>query len=476
MLTAMTLTGFATLSLGRIAASSPATNRPNVLVIITDQQSATMLSCAGNPYVKTPAIDSLANAGVRFERAYCANPVCAPSRFTMMTGVLPSRIGMESNDEITNPVAPKILRQSLGQVFRAAGYETAYGGKTHLPGESRDLKPYGFDPITRDERDGLADACIDFLKRPHERPFLLVASFINPHDICYLAIDAFAHAAQRPLAFPTSIRERVTLADALRLPQGISREDFFRRVCPPLPDNFAIPQDEPSALRQTDWREFRAYVQAHWTDEDWRLHRWAYARLTERADAEIGKVLAAFRQGGLEANTLVVFTSDHGDMDAAHHLEHKSMPYEEATRVPLIVSWKGVTPAGRVDKTHLISAGLELVPTLCDFAGIATPPDLHGASIKPLALGKSPSWQNCVVAENERSRILWTEQFMYAVYDRGAPREFLVDLKNDPGELRNLAVDSKHRSVLARHRALLQRWYKNHGENLNPKYIVPAVD
>jgi arylsulfatase A-like enzyme len=154
------------------------------------------------------------------------------------------------------------------------------------------------------------------------------------------------------------------------------------------------------------------------------------------------------------------------------------MPYKEAARVPLIVSWKGVTSPGRVDKTHLVSTGLELIPTLCDFAGIAIPSELHGASVKRLTLEESnpTNWQDCVVAENERSRILWTEQFMYAVYDRGTPREFLVDLQNDPGEMHNLAIDGKYREILAKHRALLKQWYKGNGETLDAKYIVSAAD
>jgi arylsulfatase A-like enzyme len=236
-------------------------------------------------------------------------------------------------------------------------------------------------------------------------------------------------------------------------------------------------------------------VQDHWTAEDWRLHRWAYARLVERADAEIGTVLDALRQSGLEGDTVVVFTSDHGEMDASHKLEHKSMPYEEATRVPFIVSHKGVTPAGRVDTTDLVSTGLDLIPTLCDLAGIATPAVLKGRSVKPLVMGgergegrgergplDAPSrqkasvplsaWRQCLVGENEGCRMVWTRRFMYAVYDHGQPREFLADLEHDPGEMVNLAVDPNYAAILSAHRDLLRAWYPAHGETLDPRYIV----
>jgi choline-sulfatase len=262
----------------------------------------------------------------------------------------------------------------------------------------------------------------------------------------------------------------------MRIPAGVSRSEFFNRLCPPLPDNFEVPQGEPPGVRQSDWRPFRAYVQAHWTAEQWRLHRWAYARLTERVDAEIGTVLQALRDAGLEDRTVVVFTSDHGDMDASHRMEHKSMPYEEAIHVPLIVSWKGVTPGGAVDRTHLVSTGLDLIPTLCDFAGISSPLELKGRSVKPLAVSDAAraQWRDVLVVENEGCRVVRSERYKYAVYGAGEPREFLLDEQADPGEMRNLAGDPAHRQVLEQHRALLKRWYQEHGESLDAKYVVSS--
>jgi len=454
-----------------VTAGVAAPVRPNLLLIITDQQRADMLSCAGNRYLKTPALDALAARGVRFERAYCANPVCVPSRFSMMTGVMPSRIGLEFNGQITNHVSSALFAHALGAVFRDAGYDTVYGGKVHLPGAAPRGGPetYGFRRLTPNQRDGLATACADFLRQPHDRAFLLVASFINPHDICYMAINAYAEAhGQKVFNIPA-------LAQALKLPPGLTQDEFLRTVCPPLPANFGLTFDEPPAVRESDWRLFRPYVQTHWTAEQWRLHRWAYARLTERVDAQIGVVLAALRESGHDRDTVVVFTSDHGDMDASHHLEHKSMPYEEAIHVPLILSGPGVSATGRVDRTHLISTGLDLIPTLCDLAGITTPAGLKGRSIKPLASsGAAESWRTNLVIENERSRILRGERYKYAVYDSGAHRELLLDLEQDPGEMRNLADDPAHRSLLERERAQLEAWYARNGEVLPERYRASA--
>ena len=157
---------------------------PNVLVIITDQQQAGMLGCAGNPYVKTPNLDRLAQTGARFERAYCGNLVCVPSRFCMLSGTLPSVIGMETNGQIDNPVPQSILDSALGSVFARAGYRTVYGGKTHVPGAKKPnrVADYGLETICSNDREELSGAGAAFLREKHDKPFLLVASFINPHD------------------------------------------------------------------------------------------------------------------------------------------------------------------------------------------------------------------------------------------------------------------------------------------------------
>ena len=444
-------------------------SRPNVLLIICDQMHAGMLSCAGNPWVKTPALDTLARGGARFERAYCANPVCVPSRFSMMTGVMPSRIGMESNGDIKNPVPAEVMERALGRVFAKAGYETAYGGKVHLPQGGR-MEAYGFSQfLTQDQKDQLAVKCVEYFNAKRNRPFLLVASFINPHDICFMAIAAHARSTGQ------AGKGTPDLQKALALPAGVSREEFFARLCPPLPVNHAIPQDEPDALLSVDSRSFRAYVRQHWTDEDWRLHRWAYARLTERVDAEIGVVLKGLADAGLDKNTLVVFVSDHGDMDGAHKLEHKSVLYEESVRVPFLVRLPGVIKGGIVNREHLVSTGLDLVPSMCDLAGIPKPTGLAGRSIRPLISGKPVSdWRTTLVVETDNARLAHQGPWKYVVYGSGKTREQVGDLAADPGEMRNLAVESAAAAKVLTGRRRLQEWYAANQEKLDARYVIKA--
>jgi len=450
---------------------SPESDRPNVIYIMTDQQHAGMLSCAGNTFLKTPALDSLAARGVRFELAYCSNPVCVPSRVSMMTGHYPSRFGVRTNSDSRNTLPPEARQQSLGRVFRNAGYETAYGGKTHWI-NGMTPESIGFTYLTRDRRGELAEACAEFIKRPHERPFLLVASFINPHDICYMMLDEYARATNQPIRHSQAREERRCLAEALQLPEGVTREDFFARLCPRLPENFAVPGGEPPYVNQVLGAS-RRHARENWSEEKWRLHRWAYCRLTERVDRHIGRVLAALKEAGLEERTVVVFSSDHGDLDAAHRLEHKSFPYEEAARVPLIVSFPGHTPRGRVDREHLIVSGVDLLPTLCDFADIEPPKGLPGRSIRPLAEGREPDdWRDQVVVESAFARMVRTARYKYIVYQDGPNREQLIDLQEDPGEMVNLAGDPAHEELLNEMRARLARWVDDYGDRIGRAYLV----
>lgn len=453
---------------------SPETpQRPNILYVMTDQQNWRMMSCTGNPYLKTPAMDSIAASGVRFDGAYSANAVCVPARIAMMTGHYPGRFGVGLNGHgATNPIPESDLRNCLGWLFSEAGYETAFGGKTHWAC-NMSVESIGFgEKLTADSYDDLADRAVEFLERDHQQPFLLVTSFHNPHDICLMAIDAYTRAMGEELRYPQMARARENLAAALEIPEGMSREEFFEKHCPPLPENYEVTAGEaPGAAPGSD---FRLWARENLSDEDWRLHRWAYCRLTESVDRQIGRVLEALRAAGLEEDTVIVFSSDHGDLDAAHRLEHKDVFYEESSRVPFVVSRKGTTDAGRVDENHLVSANIDLLPTLCDYAGIPVPEGMPGRSVRELAEGRDVAdWRDYVTVERGSGRMIRGERYKYCVYDNGDPCEDLFDLREDPGEMKNLAGDAEYAEVLAEHRRQLRAWVDSYGDRIGQAY-VPA--
>jgi arylsulfatase A-like enzyme len=444
-----------------------APEHPNILVIMTDQQSSTMMSCTGNRWLKTPAMDRIASKGIRFARAYATNPVSAPSRFSLQTGRYPSEIGMRENERIgiERDKVIGLYNNALGNVFRKGGYQTYYGGKVHIPVSGSDVSILGYDLLTLDERDSLASVCADFLmnRKKDDKPFLLFASFINPHDICYHAIRWATPGDNLAKATPRELDE------ALKLPEGISEEEFFDKYCPTLPANHNPMEGEPSSVDSLlKLRMFRQIVREKWTEKEWRMHRWAYMRLTERVDAQIGIVMEALLKSGLSENTVVVFTSDHGDHDASHKLEHKTILYEEAANIPFIISYPWMKKKGIVDNKHLISNGLCLLPTLCDLAGIESPPGLTGSSVLPLIeQNKNTNWPKSVYLETETGYMIHTGRYKYELDDIGRNREMFVDLRSDPGETVNLINRADYNTVIDSLRSELINHLTDHNIQIN---------
>ena len=423
--------------------------KPNIVFLFSDQQNATMMSTVGNKYIRTPAMDSIAENGVVFSRAYCANPACLPARFSLMTGRMPSEIGIRTNSSAVDAVPNVIKRRALGSLFKDAGYRTAYGGHVHLPRMS--VEDIGFTNIASDDRDGLADACVEYVDSAGDDPYLLVASFVNPHDICYMAIRDFAATEEELRLIKGGTLPLSHLDQALQIPDGAE--------LPPLPENFEPQENEPEAIAiLQSRRQFKRRAREYYPQEQWRLHRWAYARLTEIVDAQVGKILAAIQRSKRADDTIIVFSSDHGDMDSSHRMEHKAALYEESCRVPCIISKPSGGLQGATVGEYPVSVGLDLVPTLCDFAGIPAPLDLHGVSLRPLVEGRDMTTKReYIPVESEYGRMVVSARYKYILYDEGRNREQLMDLEEDPGEMKNHLRRSQNQDVLIQHRSHLAR-------------------
>lgn len=421
--------------------------RPNILLICTDQQGADAMSAAGNPYLHTPAMDALAARGTRYTRAYCTNPICVPSRASLFTGRPPHELGINHNMTPVGLTAP-----CLGRLMADAGYDTAYTGKWHIPHEHGDVAWHGFAHLDFIQDNGndryLAEACESYFAQPHEAPFFLVASFVNPHDICEWA------------------RQASGIPDVLlngELPPPPPPEE-----CPPLPENHAIPQPEPSVIRdlQRDPLAERTYPVTDWDQGKWRQYRWAYYRLVELVDQEIGRLLAALERSGRAEETVIIFTSDHGDGAAAHQWNQKTLLYEECARVPFVVVDPRQNHLAGTTSKRFVSNGLDLAATCLDLAGAELPPGYEGQSVR----ADSPGHM-FVVTETElapvygqgsgiHGRMLRTERYKYCRYSCGEHQEQLFDLEQDPGEIRNRAYEPEFRGVVQEHRDLLEQWMK----------------
>ncbi|HOX06097.1 MAG TPA: sulfatase-like hydrolase/transferase [Planctomycetota bacterium] len=380
----------------------PATKRPNILFLMTDQQRHDALGSA-NPVYRTPALDRLAARGVRFSQAVCNVPMCVPSRYSMMTGLYGFQCGVKHNAQMVTR-DPEMPVPTLAERLRAAGYQTAGFGKTHwyigeavMPGVPVEGSRRGFEvralrgskgpnndeagglymaddrpdwhgPVAKEQAGGgpggesvpgyvgatsaipgerqaegwLTDKALDFLERGRDpaRPFFMYLSLDYPHV---------------PLFVPPGFEELYDLAD--------------------FPDN---PPPEPVPGGHVAGHRFEEIWPAMSPDER-RRSRLRYAALCSYTDSLFGRVLDRLEALGELENTFVLFTSDHGDMLGDRGRVTKYSLYEGSVRVPLIVAGPGVASPGMVDERP--AELVDVVPTLLDAAGLEIPDALPGLSL-----------------------------------------------------------------------------------------------
>lgn len=414
----------------------------NILLILADQFASHALNRprSSDGHFKTPNLDKLAAQAVNFTQAYTTFPLCVPARSSLVTGRYPHELGTMSNAHAESGAGnlpkshsteePGRGEQSLGRLFSAAGYDCGYAGKWHARAASCSPED-GFEVVHPFGDEGLVESCTTWLTaRNKEKPFLLVASFDDPHTICEYA---------RGQAMP--------YGDVVAGPASSA---------PPLPLNFSQRPYQAQALNTEQEQAQRVYGTQNYDAGDWRRYREVYASLVERVDARIGQLLAA---KDLE-NTAVVFLSDHGDGDSSHAWNQKTALHEECIRVPFLVHSPKLGP-GKVRAP--VPAILGLLPTLCELAAI-TPPD-HAI---PSLLSELPeqvlvqtSFADTVPlksgAPSSGRSLIWGD-YKYTVYSWGKHREQLHNLLEDPHEMRNLAEEDCAKEVLESARMRLLEW------------------
>ncbi|MHC4250629.1 MAG: sulfatase family protein [Planctomycetota bacterium] len=434
-------------------------DRPNIIFINTDQHSWNAVSAYGNTWVKTPNIDRLHRSGISFMRSYCTDPVCAPARASWMTGRYTSEIGVPFNGGSLHGDIP-----DLGELLKAADYGAYHCGKWHVDGRSVDR---GFRNIYLGRRrigagggefydPASTHAAMDFLARYDERePFYLQVGYVNPHDVCEYLHNHEYKELPGPLA------------------QGMVAEEDL----PPLPPNFASRPDE-TRVQQVFRRGEKPLIHSailngvrYWDELQWRFMAWNYYRYIEKADHEIGLLLNTLGQTRFRDNTLIIFSVDHGEAAGCHGMFQKFTLYEESVRVPFIVAQLGGSldvPRGRFDREHLVS-GVDLLPTVCDYAGVNVPGDVRGLSVRPLVEGggvegRDTEWREHVyIQSNYWGRAVVTDRHKYVTEYRPREREDFVpmgpepgmlggeqifDLETDPWETQNLSREPRLRGTL----------------------------
>jgi len=427
-----------------------APTRPDVVIVLTDQQRADAFGAAGATDLHTPVMDRLARQGVLFTRAFSATPQCSPSRAALLTGRYPHRTGVMGNTageggsgdaaagspQAGMSAALDRSLPTLARIFAAAGYDTAYFGKWHLGGNPGE---YGFESHDSTIDDPtLARRVVEFVRKravnETRKPLLLIVSWLNPHDI----YNVFRAAPPDARALAAS-----------RLPSNLV--DDLRHK--PFPQRHYLEEDQGKPFAGADaalWRRYRAF----------------YNGLVETVDREIGTVLDAVEKS--DVPPIAVFSADHGDLGGAHGLPYKGPAmYEELVRVPLVISWPGKIRPARSDA--LVSL-IDLIPTLCDLAGVPAPNDVDGLSLRPVLEQRADKVRDSVFGEYYGKqawrvpiRMVRTARWKYVRYLNYG--EELYDLAADPGELRNLAHDTgaaaSERTRLARE---LDAWIRRTGD------------
>lgn len=429
--------------------------QPNLLFLMTDGQRADTVE--PSTLCQTPHLDRLAARGVRFERCYAPNPICSPTRASLMTGLLPHSHGMV---DCTHTVEPYRAELKTGlpfwsQTLQAAGYHTAYLGKWHIE-RSLQLERFGFDTyevegyhklkglVERDDEmqvrgvvrqkgyrdfllygvvDGPVEATPEYqlysdaikllrkVAQEPDRPWAMFVSSEGPHE---------------PWVVPRNYYERYDPAD---IPQPPSFEDN-------LADRPGIYRLLQGVWSQLEWPQFAQAIACYY----------AFCSLV---DEQVGRILAALEETGQLENTLVVFTADHGDYTGAHRLFLKGVAaFEDAYRIPLILSGPGIPIGRQVDQ---IVSLVDLAPTLVQLTTGGEFP-CYGRSLLPLLDSEEPEWSSEAFAEfhGQRffytQRVLWRDNLKYVF--NGFDVDELYDLAADPYEMHNLALEPAYRPAL----------------------------
>ncbi len=430
-----------------LARSGRPKDRPNVLVIMSDEHNAGVTGCYGSSIVRTPNLDRLAERGITFDRFYCNSPLCVPSRMAFTAGKYISRAGAWSN----SCWLPSDDYPSIARVMTAAGYDSLLCGKMHYDRTRR----YGFTEIG-----GMMNGSFKTGRGGRRKPDDLPE---NPTEISS-RFDDFHAGESRILEHDRRVTAGLT--DFLRKRKRADGPFFlfagylaphFPLIVPqaywdPYKGNVPMPVIPPGHLESLplNYKHLRAGFQLEAVPDDvTRKGRELYHGLTQWFDEQAGIVLRALAASDVADSTIVVYTSDHGENMGEHGLWWKNCMYEHAARVPLVISWPEGWPGGQ--RRSLACGMVDLVQTIAELGGAQTPDDWNGDSMCAWIDDADGPWKDRAVSEYYAHNIasgyamIRSGDYKYVYHTRmdadHPPERELYHLASDPGELDNLASD-----------------------------------
>lgn len=439
-------------------------DRPNILLVTTDQQRWDTIRSGGNRHIHTPNLDRLAARGTLFHHAYCNSPVCMPSRQSFMSGQYPWALNLTANGQEMPEDVP-CIQHLLGR----AGYHTAQIGKLHFtniqPRDTGEVHPrYGFDtmllaehnaPGFRDLYDHWAEA-----RKPGSSERIR-----DLGDTAYWGAEKHQHPYEQfqgsmPLLFQEDedltltamvCDEACTFLRQRRAGNWFCHVGIFAPHNPFNPPKRFADMYDPDQLPAPHMNETDREC-TDLTDDDWRRSKAHYYGMVSELDDKVGRLLDTLDQTGQRDDTLIVFTSDHGDNCGDHGRGGKGAPgWDSCLRVPLIVSWTGRIREGE-QRNELVEL-VDLVPTILDCCTLEIPPFVQGRSFRTLLEGRDDDrGKNEVFAQigspdDAQWMTLRTASHKLCVGNDGTT--VLYDLENDPHELNNVADDAAYAKVRA---------------------------
>jgi len=447
--------------------------RPNLLILHTDQQRWDALGAAGNGDIRTPNLDRLAARGINYLHHYSQCPVCMPSRASLMTGRYCSTLGVTDNGI---PVPDDTV--TLAHLLKPYGYVCGQIGKMHFQNHAnrdhrRPYPAYGFDHVeVSDEPGCYEDAYRAWVRRKAPEALDRISVGLPPatvkwQDVMHLD-DGIAHPAERfpkrPIAFgaPSDLTHTAFVAEQtmefLAAHAGRPWMCFAGFYSPHSP--WVAPQEfidlyEASSLSIPAFPpEVDARRSAdHFSDDELRRARHGYYAMVSEVDHHVGRILARLDDLGLADETVILFTSDHGEWLGEHLLYGKGYPGHDAvSRVPLVIRRPG--DAGGRTVTRLVES-IDILPTLLDWAGIQPPPSLQGQRLPVADDDPTVEVRASALSEQTGWRTIRSERHRYVLKADG--HEELYDLAADPAGYHNVAGDAAYADVLSAHRKALAR-------------------
>jgi arylsulfatase len=487
--------------------------KPNVLFIMTDQESVSLSGCYGNKVINTPARDSIAQNGIRFQNHYIASFPCCPSRATIVTGQYAHHTGVPAQNIVLDP-----QKETFGNHFSKAGYATTWIGKSHLGGwfEPHDEPtcPYselvmgenGYSLIDYPGGAGGEDSALNGFETwisgwTDYRHYLQTTDlpddikndrWVGGHAVMESGPDS-EHAYSR-LTQDHHMANWMS-SRAVEVIENASEDDKpfclmlsyyapHHPVAPPKPYDTMYPLEDvslPLSYRAgaenknmpdvpTDEHDYGNYIAGTWTEDQAKSYLARYYGYVSYIDDQMMRVLDALKATGHYENTLIVFTSDHGDMLCEHGMIYKHCfnGFDTLMKVPLLMQWPAMLPKGVVYEG--LSSHVDLVPTILELAGVKSGVDMDGMSLARSIRGGSAAERDSIFVDVMNNgymirRGIWKFVLNVSVWDGNPVHKIdeLFNVNQDPAEMHNLIFDCDQADRIEALKAQLFEWLENTG-------------